>query len=149
MSVVFRQQHVFQPTLSAECRRSERPGFHLWKPFACRIDPVGGLRGRCWLPELGGLATGSIPSLRFQTPANAPYETFANPFDFRTSPSAITNRSSWWSQTGSNRRPHACKARALPTELWPLGGRRQRYEWWAWDDSNVRPHPYQGCALTT
>ena len=27
---------------------------------------------------------------------------------------------SWWSQTGSNRRPHACKARALPTELWPL-----------------------------
>ena len=28
----------------------------------------------------------------------------------------------WWSQTGSNRRPHACKARALPTELWPLSG---------------------------
>ena len=31
----------------------------------------------------------------------------------------VTLRSSWWSQTGSNRRPHACKARALPTELWP------------------------------
>jgi hypothetical protein len=28
-------------------------------------------------------------------------------------------REEWWSQTGSNRRPHACKARALPTELWP------------------------------
>ena len=28
----------------------------------------------------------------------------------------------WWSQTGSNRRPHACKARALPTELWPRRG---------------------------
>jgi hypothetical protein len=28
-------------------------------------------------------------------------------------------REGWWSQTGSNRRPHACKARALPTELWP------------------------------
>ena len=26
----------------------------------------------------------------------------------------------WWSKTGSNRRPHACKARALPTELLPL-----------------------------
>ena len=26
----------------------------------------------------------------------------------------------WWSRTGSNRRPHACKARALPTELRPL-----------------------------
>ena len=25
----------------------------------------------------------------------------------------------WWSQTGSNRRPDACKAPALPTELWP------------------------------
>ena len=36
--------------------------------------------------------------------------------------SAITapaHRRGWWSQTGSNRRPHACKARALPTELWP------------------------------
>ncbi len=30
--------------------------------------------------------------------------------------------SRWWSQTGSNRRPHACKARALPTELWPRAG---------------------------
>jgi hypothetical protein len=29
----------------------------------------------------------------------------------------------WWSQTGSNRRPHACKARALPTELWPRASR--------------------------
>jgi hypothetical protein len=30
----------------------------------------------------------------------------------------------WWSQTGSNRRPPACKAGALPTELWPRAGRR-------------------------
>ena len=28
----------------------------------------------------------------------------------------------WWSQTGSNRRPPACKAGALPTELWPRAG---------------------------
>lgn len=57
----------------------------------------------------------------------------------------------WWSQTGSNRRPHACKARALPTELWPRQARQPIVprKWWAWDDSNVRPHPYQGCALTT
>jgi hypothetical protein len=32
------------------------------------------------------------------------------------------DRAVWWSQTGSNRRPHACKARALPTELWPRSG---------------------------
>src|SRR5579872_3867713 len=31
----------------------------------------------------------------------------------------IANGKTWWSQTGSNRRPHACKARALPAELWP------------------------------
>ena len=51
----------------------------------------------------------------------------------------------WWSQTGSNRRPHACKARALPTELWP---RPDIQEWWAWVDLNYRPHAYQACALT-
>ncbi len=27
----------------------------------------------------------------------------------------------WWSQSGSNRRPPACKAGALPAELWPHG----------------------------
>ena len=31
----------------------------------------------------------------------------------------ISVKAGWWSQTGSNRRPHACKARALPAELWP------------------------------
>ena len=36
----------------------------------------------------------------------------------------VSDPNVWWSQTGSNRRPHACKARALPTELWPR--RRER-----------------------
>src|SRR4051812_36777406 len=57
----------------------------------------------------------------------------------------------WWSQTGSNRRPHACKARALPTELWPhLRKRRaaKQKRWWAWEDLNFRPHAYQARALT-
>ena len=31
-----------------------------------------------------------------------------------------TNLKEWWSRTGSNRRPEACKATALPTELRPL-----------------------------
>ncbi len=30
----------------------------------------------------------------------------------------------WWSQAGSNRRPPACHAGALPAELWPLKGNR-------------------------
>ena len=52
----------------------------------------------------------------------------------------------WWSQTGSNRRPHACKARALPAELWPHS--RRACKWWAWEDLNFRPHAYQARALT-
>ena len=61
--------------------------------------------------------------------------------------------SGWWSRTGSNRRPHACKARALPTELLPQGGGEARgvgaaHDWWAWEDSNFRPHAYQARALT-
>ena len=35
-------------------------------------------------------------------------------------PSMHRIRVCWWSQAGSNRRPPACKADALPTELWPL-----------------------------
>ncbi len=41
-------------------------------------------------------------------------------------PSPLPRRSRWWSKTGSNRRPHACKARALPTELLPRSGKRVR-----------------------
>ena len=58
----------------------------------------------------------------------------------------------WWSQTGSNRRPPACKAGALPAELWPRARWRslsnQVREWWAWEDLNFRPHAYQARALT-
>ena len=42
----------------------------------------------------------------------------------RRSPFGSIFNSIWWSQTGSNRRPHACKARALPAELWPRTRRR-------------------------
>ncbi len=39
-------------------------------------------------------------------------------------PLQITEDLAWWSQTGSNRRPPACKAGALPTELWPRSRRK-------------------------
>src|ERR1700761_2973083 len=64
---------------------------------------------------------------------------------------AIANQTLWWSQTGSNRRPHACKARALPADLCPRTRRRMqrtRSKWWAWEDLNFRPHAYQARALT-
>ena len=73
----------------------------------------------------------------------------------------------WWRRTGSNRRPPACKAGALPAELRPhtngsiaLQGNTapggpdptSRFAaaciWWAREDLNLRPHAYQACALT-
>ena len=71
-------------------------------------------------------------------------------------PDHATTVMEWWSQTGSNRRPEACKATALPTELWPRLThpsrsrihRTQPQSWWAWEDLNFRPHAYQARALT-
>jgi hypothetical protein len=40
-------------------------------------------------------------------------------YDRLAEPKLASASEGWWSQTGSNRRPHACKARALPAELWP------------------------------
>ena len=67
-------------------------------------------------------------------------------------PSLTSRPKPWWSKTGSNRRPHACKARALPTELLPHDEESSKsagaLRWWAWEDSNFRPHAYQARALT-
>ena len=43
----------------------------------------------------------------------------------RQSLSKPTPNEVWWSQTGSNRRHPACKAGALPAELWPHHGCHQ------------------------
>jgi hypothetical protein len=55
-----------------------------------------------------------------------------------------------WRRPGSNRRPPACKAGALPAELRPRAGGAadQVRRAWAFLDSNQRPHGYQPCALT-
>ena len=63
-----------------------------------------------------------------------------------------------WSQRDSNPRLPACKAGALPTELWPrpearydsVCKRRPRAEkQLGCEELNLRPHAYQACALTT
>ena len=51
----------------------------------------------------------------------------------------------WWSQAGSNRRPIACKATALPAELWP----RKPQKWSGRRDSNSRPQTWEAYALPT
>ena len=54
-------------------------------------------------------------------------------------------KAGWWSQTGSNRRPHACKARALPTELWPLISKRPAQLGAVIDPSFARPRGHTRC----
>ena len=95
---------------------------------------------------------GTIPSSRCQTTRT--HEALLRCFDGANKCShGRTMSADWWSQSGSNRRPHACKARALPAELWPLNltgspASRERKRWWAWEDLNFRPHAYQARALT-
>src|SRR5947209_15591348 len=68
------------------------------------------LRGRCGDRARPDFALRATPgSLRLFTCVAAP---------------RVAEGEAWWSQTGSNRRPHACKARALPAELWPRTRRR-------------------------
>jgi hypothetical protein len=117
-------------------------------------------------PQTPGGSGGTLQfTMSDATSAKAEVETRCFPRSRR-----CPSRKGWWSQTGSNRRPHACKARALPTELWPLipgrpaaagspGKSREcrssscppevsHEVWWAQADSNCRPHAYQACALT-
>ncbi len=108
------------------------------------------------------------------TEARGNWSTFALK-GFGGQPSLAFASEGWWSRSGSNRRPQACKASALPTELRPRsrswranrsgakqvpvflrpGGLRKTTSllrsvgWWARDELNVRPHAYQACALTT
>ena len=56
-------------------------------------------------------STGPVPQAPFHRPRSTgpvPQAPFHRP-----------RSTGWWSQTGSNRRPPACKAGALPIELWP------------------------------
>ena len=99
----------------------------------------------------------STPSLR---PSRK--TTIFKPYISSECPETTLANSTWWSWTGSNRRPHACKARALPTELQPrvsdqlpvtkqtlvTGNCSPVTDWWAWEDLNLRPHAYQARALT-
>ena len=60
-----------------------------------------------------------VTRLRFQRTRYGPQRPLASTiFVCATHPRFVP--SNWWSQSGSNRRPPACKAGALPAELWPL-----------------------------
>jgi hypothetical protein len=75
------------------------------------------LRAVAGSQELGVPLAEYAASLRFQTSAPLTHKGRARTsFDAR-----IQKPKEWWSLSGSNRRPEACKATALPAELRPLG----------------------------
>jgi hypothetical protein len=73
----------------------------------CADAPLGGAR------KITRLASGG-QRMRRQARRNRPPRT-----DRPRSPDEIREAECWWSQAGSNRRPLACHASALPAELWP------------------------------
>ena len=98
--------------------KKERPVFldfskrHI---FACQAYPAHTAAGRGWFAGLGGPLAEYAASLRFQTSAPLTHKGRARTsFDAR-----IQKPKEWWSLSGSNRRPEACKATALPAELRP------------------------------
>jgi hypothetical protein len=102
--------------MPAPCRhRHERPSCFVRssgrRPDVSRGDP--GMPPRGSRPGRMNV----LFTLSNNPPRPQPRRRLRKPCLFRTNDTPAPTR--WWSQTGSNRRPHACKARALPTELWP------------------------------
>ena len=84
---------------------------------ACRAPRVAHQHG-CARAAFGQTFSSRCQTARRRLEADGEFVFSADAVTYFQRSSGETKRS-WWSQTGSNRRPHACKARALPTELWP------------------------------
>jgi hypothetical protein len=117
---------------SAPRQRSERPVFGSSpKTFACLTHSAANPCGGRWSPEQTAPAGQmhylfTMSNTRDRAPSREPSRipnlnrTKASTPKGRHTRPKPQNPKKWWSQTGSNRRPEACKATALPTELWPL-----------------------------
>jgi hypothetical protein len=95
------------------------------------------LRARAGSQELGVPLAEYAASLRFQTsapltPKGRARTSFDIPEEDRADPRSGLIKNRWWSLSGSNRRPEACKATALPAEL------RPHSEWASDAGGNVR-----------
>ena len=82
-----------------------------------RIESLHHQQQSCQRPN-GHRAVLRVPSQSWCVPFNHSSEAAKG----RTAAAqcCASHSSKWWSRTGSNRRPEACKATALPTELRPL-----------------------------
>ena len=99
----------------------ERPvlGFLQKHIFACQAYPAPLAAGQGWFAGLGCPLAEYAASLRFQTSALTLNEG-------RRIALTSGHIKKWWSLSGSNRRPEACKATALPAELRPRARRATR-----------------------
>ena len=88
--------------------------------FACQAYPALLAAGQGWFAGLGCPLAEYAASLRFQTSAHPTHKRGGHEphLTFQTS-------KNWWSLSGSNRRPEACKATALPAELRPRSRSQQ------------------------
>lgn len=86
--------------------------------YACRMDPIK-------LVPIG-IGASTLQDVQLSNPFPLHNDKQQRQPSLPTAAKLKTFRI-WWSQTGSNRRPEACKATALPTELWPLLGKVTRH----------------------
>ena len=92
-----------QPVFAKRLRRA--PRFALQAPRGCATRSPMGMPMIWWAARLRqGLRR--APRFALQAP--------------RGCATRSPKGEAWWSQAGSNRRPLACHASALPAELWPL-----------------------------
>ncbi len=113
------------PSLDDRLEQKDQPPGSRLKAYACRTHPAAVARAS--QDEVPG--TGYVPSSRFQTPTRHVLRRTHGEFldsSGRRHATLNSHGGGWWSQTGSNRRPQACKASALPTELWPQMTERQQ-----------------------
>ena len=94
---------------------SNNPQIHV----DCDKDREVMFRGRIVLADHSAARLRQVPTPGTMLRPSGPGASCANRISKRGRAMRSPKSKTWWSLSGSNRRPHACKARALPAELRP------------------------------
>jgi hypothetical protein len=116
-----RERYIDRKTICFKCIRERRgqADVHCW--YARRQPQI--LPAIVTRSDALPLHDVENPGRRIEAPASCLPDKLSCELHVMRALWASSTMRRWWSQTGSNRRPHACKARALPTELWPRAER--------------------------
>ena len=98
----------------------------LQRSFVCSMQLINFINHKDHAPLLLPNCKRTISRTRVQE--TNPRSLLSDDLGFNSWQLAATSKF-WWSQAGSNRRPPACKAGALPAELWPLDFRHKPKIW--------------------